>query len=221
MTDQPNRRARKLATDLEAIRQELYSEEFAWKSYSDHPNVGLFFFARKGETKAIISVTCSPCQVSVAFWGTSKGYMFSTPTHDPLEVMTADKPICPEDWEQNMFSHSNNGPEQEGYYWDFENYATAVTELRKKWYANRDKFSDPITRNALQSAIYEADKIIGVAPSLPDVVSLNNIWRDKWHPLPELVPIDDYLLWDKQYLRALAVIHQLTTFVQNDKPEKS
>jgi len=73
----------------------------------------------------------------------------------------------------------------------------------------------------LQSAIHEADKIIGVAPSLPDVVSLNNIWRDKWHPLPELVPIDDYLLWDKQYLRALAVIHQLTTFVQNDKPEES
>jgi len=35
------------------------------------------------------------------------------------------------------------------------------------------------------------------------------------------VPIDDYLLWDKEYLRALAVIYQLSTIVQNNMSEQS
>lgn len=221
MTDQPNRRARQLAIDLEEIQQELHSQEFEWMDNCVHPHIRLFYLPKKNETNVAITVTCSPYQVSVAFWETVRGYMFYTQTIDSLEVMTADKPICPEEWEEAMFLHSNNDSVQEGYYWDFENYAAAVTEVRDKWHANREKFPDPITSNALQSAIREANTILDVAPSLSDVVSLNNRWQDKWHPLPEMVPIDDYLLWDKEYLRALVVIHQLSTIIQNKTPEQS
>lgn len=211
MTDQPNRRARQLVTDLEQIQQDLSQKDFYWLNVVDLTDYKVFHMVNETDGRATISVTCSPNLVSVAFWDTSNGYIFKTKTRNPLTVMIAEEPICPEDWEQNLFSHSNNGPEQEGYYWDWTNYSAAVTDLRDKWHANREKFSDPITRNALQSAVCEADKILDLAPSLADVVSLNNSWQDKWHPLPELVPVDDYLIWHRPFLRALAVIYQLST----------
>lgn len=101
--DQPNRRARQLVTDLEKIQQDLSQEDFYWLTPSSHTEYKLFYMARKGDTGATVSVTCSPNQVSVAFWDTQSGYIFRTQSSDPLTVMTAEEPLCPEDWEQNMF----------------------------------------------------------------------------------------------------------------------
>ena len=215
MTDQPNRRARQLETDLEKIQQDLYSDKFEMMTVYNVEELKHFILVdkdiEKKPTKIVASIVCSALQITVSFWNERRGYIFRTPSRDALSVMTSDEAISPETWENYMLMHSNNGPTQEGYYWDWTNYSAAVTDLRDKWHANREKFSDPITRNALQSAIREADKILDLAPSLRDVVSLNNSWKDKWHPLPEQVPVDDYLLWDRHFLRALAIIHRLST----------
>jgi hypothetical protein len=221
MTDQPNRRARQLVTDLEQIQQDLSQKDFCWLNVVDLTDYKVFHMVNETDGRATISVTCSPNLVSVAFWDTRNGYMFKTKTRNPLTVMIAEEPICPEDWEQNLFSHSNNGPEQEGYYWDWTGYSMALTELIEEWFRGDKLSTDLIAINALRSSIREVKKIIGVAPSLADVVSLNNSWRNKWHPLPELVPVDDYLIWHRPFLRALAVIHQLSTIVQNNMSEQS
>lgn len=211
MTDKPNRRDRQLIIDLEEIQKKLFGEGVEVSKIVAHPHIEQYAFSESGEDQAFANVICSLNQVTVALHKAGKGYIFFTPTAHPLAAMAKGAPIAPETWEDYMLSHSNNGPAQEGYYWDWIGYSTAVTDLREKWHANRNKFADQITRNALKSAIRQADKILGVVPSLPDVISLTNAWGDKWHPLPEEVPVDDYLLWDKDYLRALAMIHQLAT----------
>ncbi|MEL7698400.1 MULTISPECIES: hypothetical protein [Pantoea] len=211
MNHQPNHRDRQLIIDLEEIQKGLSGEGVQVSKIIDHPHIEQYAFQERGTNLAFANVICSLNQVTVALHDAGKGYIFFTPTEHPLAAMVKGAPIAPEVWEENMLSHSNNGPVQEGYYWDWINYSVALTELREKWHANRNKFADQITRNALKSAILQADKILGVVASLPDVISLTNAWEDKWHPLPEDVPVDDYLLWDKDYLRALAMIYQLAS----------
>jgi len=221
MNPQPNRRARQLIIDLEEIQKGLSKEGMQPSKIVDHSFIRQYaYILGDGDTLAA-SVICSLRQITVAFYDSGRGYIFVTPTGNPLAAIDKKAPISPEIWEEYMLSHSNNGPVQEGYYWDWEGYSAAVTDVREQWRANRNKFADQNTRNVLESAISQADKILGVAPSLPDVVSLTNAWEDERHPLPEEVPVDDYLLWDKDYLRALALIHQLATNTADNRADGS
>lgn len=55
-------------------------------------------------------------------------------------------------------------------------------------------------------------EIRGLAPSLADVVSLNQKWKSKRFPQPEVVPVYDYLEWYMLYVRALKILYHLCNF---------
>ncbi|MDT0178148.1 hypothetical protein Q9R34_19170 [Enterobacter sp. BRE11] len=216
MKDNKNRRSRHFDLLLERLKPELTDTYTETRKACDYPEIRQFEFVDKEPETIFATAVISAHQVTVSLLDKGRAYTFVTPTRDPLMAIDAESPVSPELWERYMLLHSNISPVQEGYYWNWEGYELEASLQKMRWQELVNAIPDETLRSAGQDALDLAkkavDEIRGVAPSLADVVSLNQKWKSKRFPLPEVVPVDDYLEWDKQYVRALLIIHHLRSY---------
>jgi len=219
-----NRRAFKFKQAF-AVETVKLSEEFAeLRTVCNYPESKIYRYFEKdtGQYFAVINIT--DFMITVSLLDKKRAYTFGMATKNPLEDIEAGDDVQPEIWEHNMLRHSNNGPVEACYYWDWHNFKDAIDLKVANWKCQVEATTDPedkknIAGKAISDAAAKARNVTEVAPSLVNVMHLYDNWLNGRFQLPSAVPIDDYLVWDKQFIRALAMIYKIALNPPAKNPE--
>ncbi|MDU3783979.1 MAG: hypothetical protein E7G42_01065 [Serratia marcescens] len=219
-----NRRAFKFKQAF-AVETVKLSEEFTGlEAVCDYPESKIYRYFDKHTRQYFAVINITDFIITVSLLDKKRAYTFGMATQNPLEDIEACDDEQSEIWEHNMLRHSNNGPVEECYYWDWHNFKEEIDLEVANWKCQVEAAADPEDKNntainAFSDAAAKAKDVIDVAPSLADVMIKYDGWVNSTFQLPETVPIDDYVVWDKQFIRALAMIYKLALNPPAKTPE--
>lgn len=179
------------------------------KQTYNYPEIQQFHFIDIEGDFTLATVTVSPGQITVVDDVKRIAHTFLLSAQNPLSLVN-ELTFDPLLWSFHMARHANNNAVDECYEWDWEEYTCAVDAMLCQWEKDlKDAPKESECWQAFADIRTACEEVMNIAPSLPDLRALERKWSDPDYDLFNLVPVDDYFIFSRQYLQALVIINLL------------